>query len=129
MKKLLFVLPLAVLMIALTLTVASAGVDWEDPALCVNGQWLLIDAATPEAVTVSLPEGTQYGDQIAGGCATAGPAVPLVQVINERGGHAMKVQVDGKNATTPNVTASFGASTQTKSNNGKQMLNFKFDLP
>lgn len=129
MKKLLFVLPLAVLMLSLTLTIASAGVDWEDPALCVNGQWLIVDAAQPSAVTVSLPEGTRYGDQTAGGCAIAGPVVPLIQVIKERGGDNMKVQVNGKNATTPNVKASFGNDLQIKSNNGKQTLNFQFGLP
>ena len=128
MKKLMIVLPLAVLMISLSFAIASAGVDWEDPALCVEGQWLLVDAAHPAAVTVSLPEGTRYGDQAAGGCTTPGPAVPIIQVVKERGGHEMKVQVDGKNAT-PTVKASFGNVSQTKSNNGKQTLNFKFALP
>jgi len=130
MKKLMLVLPLTVLMLSFSLTIASAGVDWEDPALCVAGQWLLIDAAQPSAVTVIVPENTRYGDQKAGGCKTPGPSVPLIQNVKVRDdGDTMRVQVDGKNASTPNVKASFGNRTQTKSNNGKQTLNFRFDLP
>ncbi len=129
MKKLWIVLPLIVLMISLTLTIASAGVDWEDPALCVAGQWLLVDAARPSAVTVFIPEDTPYGNQIAGGCATPGPAVPILQVVKERGGHAMKVQIKGMNATTPTLKVSYRDAVQIKANNGKETLNFWFDLP
>jgi hypothetical protein len=130
MKKLLVGLALTFLMIGLTLTTASAGVDWEDPTLCVDGQWLLVDAAKPSAVTVFVPEDVRFGDQKAGGCKTPGPAAPLIKAVKERdGGHAIKIQVDGKNASMPSVTASYNGVTQTKNNNGKQTLNFKFNLP
>jgi hypothetical protein len=130
MKKGLVVLPLAVLLLALTIGVASAGYAYEDPALCVNGQWLLVDAAHPSAVTVFLPENTVYGDQVAGGCATPGPSAPLLTVVKERGeGHSMLVRVEGKNASTPTINVTYGARSVTKDNNGKQVLNFTFALP
>lgn len=129
MKKLLFGLPLAVLMILGSLTVASAGVDWEDPALCVDGQWLLIDAAHSSAVTVFVPEDTRYGDQKAGGCKTPGPAVPLITNVKARGdGHAMRIEVNGKFASTPMVKATYGKSAQIERNNGRQSINFRFNL-
>ena len=131
MKKMLFVLPLAVLLLTLTIGVAAARYDYEDPALCVAGQWLMVDAAAqPGGVTVYVPEGVAYGNQQAGGCATAGPNAPLVQVVKQRGGaHTLRVQVDGKMASTPVVVASYGGQSFTKDNKGKGTLDFKFDLP
>ena len=130
MKKMLFVLPLALLLVTLTMGVAAARYDYEDPALCVAGQWLLVDAATPAGVTVFVPDGTAYGDQTAGGCKTAGPDVPLVQVVKERGGgHTMRIQVDGKQASTPVITVLYGKESQTQNNKGRGTSEFKFDLP
>lgn len=131
MKKMLFVLPLAVLLLTLTIGIAAARYDYEDPALCVAGQWLMVDAAAqPAGVTVFVPENTAYGNQAAGGCSTAGPNLPLVQVVKERGGnHTLRVQVDGKLASTPEVVVSYGDQTSAKDNKGKGTLNFKFDLP
>jgi hypothetical protein len=130
MKKMLVVLPVALLLLTLTIGVASARYAYEDPALCVAGQWLVVDAAHASAVTVSLPEDTPYGDQQAGGCQTAGPDVPLLNVVRERGeGHNMLVKVEGKDATMPTVTVSYGDKAVTKKNNGKGSLNFKFTVP
>jgi hypothetical protein len=130
MKKLLFVLPLAVLLLTLTIGNAAARYDYEDPSLCVAGKWLLVDAASRAGVTVFVPEDTPYGDQKAGGCKTAGPDVPLVRTVKERGGgHTMRVQVDGKLASTPQVIVSYGDKTFTKENKGRGTFEFKFDLP
>ena len=130
MKKMIVVLPVAVLLLTLTIGVASAGYAYEDPALCVAGQWLTVNAANSSAVAVSVPEDTPYGDQDAGGCTTPGPSVPLLNVVRERGeGHDMFVVVAGKHASTPTVTVSYGDATVTKKNNGKGLLNFKFTVP
>ena len=130
MKKMFLVLPLAVLLLTLTIGVAAARYDYEDPALCVAGKWLLVDAASPAGVTVYVPEDTAYGNQKAGGCTTAGPDVPLVRIVKERGGgHTMRVQVDGKLASVPVIVASYGKETQTKDNRGRGTYEFKFDLP
>ncbi len=130
MKKLLVVLPLAVLLVSLTFGVAGARYDYEDPALCVAGQWLIVNAAHPSAVTVFVPEDTPAGDQAAGGCNTTGPDVPLINTVKERGeSHTMRVQVDGKNASTPTVQVAYGDTLSTKANNGKGMLSFRFALP
>ena len=131
MKKGFLVLPLAVLLLTLTIGVAAARYDYEDPVLCVAGQWLMVDAAAqPAGVTVYVPDGTAYGNQAAGGCTTAGPNSPLVQVVNDRGNnHTLRVQVDGKLASTPQVVVSYGSQTSTKGNDGKGTLNFRFDLP
>jgi hypothetical protein len=130
MKKMFLVLPLAVLLLTLSIGVAAARYDYEDPALCVAGKWLLVDAASPAGVTVFVPEDTAYGNQKAGGCKTAGPDVPLVRIVKERGGgHNMRIQVEGKLASTPEVVVSYGKETLTKDNKGKGTLEFKFDLP
>ena len=63
MKKMFFVLPLAVLLLTLTIGVAAARYNYEDPALCVSGKWLLVDAASRAGVTVFVPEDTPYGNQ------------------------------------------------------------------
>jgi len=130
MKKMLVVLPLAVLLVTLTIGVASARYHFADPALCVEGKWLVVDAADPAAVKVFVAEDTPYGDQIAGGCTTPGPDVPLVNIVKERGrGPIMLVQVDGKNASTPTVHVSYGDRSVTRPNNGRGTLNFVFALP
>ncbi len=130
MKKTLFVLPLAVLLLTLTIGVAAASYQYEDPALCVAGKWLIVDAANPAAVRVFVPEDVPYGDQQAGGCATPGPKVALLQIVKERGKHAtMHVQIDGKGAATPSVTVSYGDVVTVKANKGKGVLNFWFAVP
>jgi hypothetical protein len=131
MKKMFLVLPLAVMLLTLTIGVAAARYDYEDPTLCVAGKWLLVDAAAqPAGITVFVPEDTPYGDQKAGGCQTAGPNVPLVQVVKERGGgHTLRVQVDGKLASTPEIVVSYGDKSITKNNKGRGTFEFKFDLP
>ena len=127
MKKLLVVLPLAVLLLALMLSIAGAGMDDEDPKLCVEGKWLVVKDAHPAGVRVTLPEDARYGNAQQGGCTTDGPNVPYIQVVKERGEkHWMRVRVDGKQASQPTVTVSYGAALQTKLNNGKGALNFVF---
>jgi hypothetical protein len=127
MKKMFVVLPLAVLLLTLTIGIAGARYGYEDPALCVAGKWLVVDAAHPAAVTVSVPEDTPYGDQKAGGCKTPLPSVPLISAVKERGeGHTMHVKVEGKGASTPTVSVSYGDTHFTKANNGKGVLNFDF---
>jgi len=125
MKKLLVVLPLVALLFAVALPIVGASMDDEDPKLCVEGKWLLVVAAKPAAVRVTVPENARYGNQQQGGCTTPGPAVPLITVVRERGeGHWMRVWVDGDRASKPTVTASYGAQSQTKRNNGHGNLNF-----
>jgi hypothetical protein len=132
MKKMFIILPLAVLLLTLTVGIAGAAYGYEDPALCVAGKWLVVDAASPSAVTVFVPEDTRYGDQKAGGCKIEGPTnVPLIQVVVKvRGdGHTMRVQIDGKNASTPQVHVTYGDEALTKANKGKGTLDFRFDFP
>lgn len=127
MRKLLVVLPLAILLVALTISWAGAAMDYEDPKLCVEGKWLLVDAAHPAGVQVFVPQGTRYGNQQQGGCAAPGPDAPLITNIVERGGgHVMRVAVEGAQASRPTVSASYGAVTETRHNNGRGMLNFVF---
>lgn len=130
MKKMLVVLPLAVFLLMLTIGITGAAYDYEDPALCVAGKWLLVNAAHPAAVAVFVPEDTPYGDQQAGGCKTPGPNFPQPKVVKERGeGNVMHVVVDGKDASTPTVQVLYGDKTVTKANNGKGTLNFQFAVP
>lgn len=130
MKKMLVILPLAMLLLTLTIGIAGAGYSYADPALCVAGKWLVVNAASPAAVMVSVPEDTPYGNQKAGGCKTPLPNVPLINIVRERGeGHNMHVMVDGKGASTPTVNVSYGDTLFTKANNGKGMLNFDFKVP
>ncbi len=130
MKKIVFATLLVVMLLALTLSVTGA-MDMEDPALCVSGEWLLVDAASSSAVQVVLPQGTAYG--AGAGCALPPPnSVPVLSsnVVVERGsGHKIQVTVDGANASKPSITARYGAVSATKSNNGKQQVVFGFDLP
>jgi hypothetical protein len=126
-KKLLVVLPLAVLLVALTISWVGAGMDYEDPKLCVEGKWLLVNAAHPAGVKVFVPEGTRYGDQQQGGCSTPGPDVPMItNVVPRGGGHVMRVQVDGAQASRPLVKAKYGVVTEARFNNGRSTLNFVF---
>ena len=127
MKKLTVVLPLALLLVALTVGIAAAGFGYEDPALCVAGHWLVVDAAQVSAVHVFLPEDTPYGDQAAGGCTTPGPNVPILQIVREKGRHGqMLIMVDGKFASTPTVTASYNGATKVDRNRGRGVLVFNF---
>jgi len=127
MKKLLVVLPLAVLLVALALTIVGAAMDDEDPKLCVDGRWLLVNAAHVSGMRVTVPEDARFGNQQQGGCTTPGSNVPLITAIRERGEcHWMRVWVDGDQATRPTVTVSYGAASQTKRNNGHGNLNFVF---
>jgi hypothetical protein len=128
MKKFLFIAPVFVLLLALSFGAVSAAVDYEDPKLCVDGQWLLVDAALPSSTAVTLPEGVRYGDQKAGGCKTSGPNVPLIKNVDQRGhGENMMIKVQGANATNP-VVVTYDGEKQTKKNNGKATLSFVFKL-
>ena len=133
MKKNVFVLLNVAVLLALTLTsVAAACPGGDDPTICVNGQWLTIDAASQNGISVRVPADARYGNQQQGGCQAPQPSgIPLLssKVVKETGGgHQVKVQLDGKLASEPKVTVSYGSVSQTKSNNGKQTLNFNFDL-
>ena len=110
-------------------TPSWASVDFEDPALCINGEWLVVNAATAQATHVFVPKGARYGDQREGGCQTPPPA-PLFpkSVVSERGdGNMLHVMIDGRGASKPSVTVSYGAETQTKQNHGEPM-HFEFKL-
>lgn len=127
MKKMLFVLPLAVLLFVTAFTLASAGADFEDPKLCVEGEWLLVDAAAPQSIAVVLPQNVHFGNQAEGGCKTPGPNVPLIKNVTTHGQRGqMLVKVEGALATNP-IIASYDGKTQTKKNEGKQVT-FTFKL-
>lgn len=129
MKKMFFALTLVVMLLSLTFAVAGAELEWDDPKLCVNGEWLLVIAAKPSAVKVYLPEDARYGDQSQGGCTTPGPDVPMITNVATRGERSvMLVMVDGKFATTPTVTSSYGQISEVRRNNGKQTLTYLFRL-
>ena len=127
MKKLLVVLPLAVLLVALALTVVGAAMDEDDPKLCVEGKWLLVNAAHVSGVRVTVPEDARFGNQKQGGCTTPGPNVALITAVRERGeGRWMRVWIDGDQASKPTVTVTYGAASQTRRNSGHDNLNFVF---
>jgi len=127
MKKLLVVLPLVLALVVLTLPIVGAGMDDDDPMLCVDGKWLLVVAANPAAVQVTVPEDAQFGNQQQGGCTTPGPNAPLITAVRERGEHHwMRVTVDGKHASQPTVTVTYGAASRVKANDGRGALNFVF---
>ena len=74
-----------------------------------------------------MPEDARYGDQQAGGCKTPMLGAPLIQAVKEREEHhIMRVWVDGSQATTPTVTASYGDAVRVKHNSGRGDLNFLF---
>jgi hypothetical protein len=127
MKKLIVILPLALVLLSLTIGIAGAGYGYADPALCVAGKWLVVNAAKDSAVTVFVPEDSKYGNQIQGGCTTPGPNVPIIQTVKEKGEHRlMVVQIDGKNASTPSVSVTYGNRPKVQNNNGRGKLNFLF---
>jgi hypothetical protein len=107
---------------------AFADLEWADPALCVNGKWLLIDAAATSAIQVRVPQDAAYGDQAAGHCRTAAPAplLPLSSVKAKGHGDTMTVVVDGSDAS-PVVTVSYGMRSETRRNHGREMR-FEFQL-
>ncbi len=128
MKKMFFAIPLVIVLLSLTIAWVGAGMDLDDPKLCVEGKWLLVDAALPSGVRVTVPEEAVYGNQRQGRCKTPGPDVPLITAVKERGEHhRMVVFVDGKQATTPTVTVSYGQETQVKKNT-KGMMVFTFTV-
>ncbi|MBI5029843.1 MAG: hypothetical protein HZB51_04900 [Chloroflexi bacterium] len=123
MKKMLFVSALAVALLMFAIPIVSAGMDFDDPALCVNGTWLLVDAAQPSAIKVVVPDDAKYGDQKAGKCKTPSPAPHLITNVKEGPvDHLMTVWVDGSKASTPTITASYGKEVQTRKNNGKLVV-------
>ncbi len=124
MKKLIVLFTLALLLT--TFGSALAYIEFDDPALCVDGQWLLVNAADQSAVHVFLPQGTPYGDE--GGCTTEPPAPVFIKdVVVETGRlHTMFVTVDGKKASET-VTVSYEGKSRTLKNHGWMML-FPFSL-
>ena len=119
----LFVSALAVALLMFAIPIVSAGMDFDDPALCVNGTWLLVDAAAPSAIQVRVPDDARYGDQRAGRCRTQQPAPHLITNVKEGNAeHLMMVWVDGSKASTPNITVTYGNDVQTKKNNGKVVV-------
>jgi hypothetical protein len=125
MKKLALLSALVGLLISYGAVFAE--LEWADPALCVNGKWLLIDSANASAIDVLVPKGAAYGDQVAGRCHTPAPA-PLLPLdrVRAKGGHddGVRVRIDGRNAS-PMVTVKYGDASHTESNHG-QMMWFNF---
>jgi hypothetical protein len=127
MKKLTILLIIVLMVISANTALAS--LDWMDPALCVAGQWLVVNAADESAVEIRLPEGTPFGS--AGNCTEPAPAPPFVtNVVTEKGGgNQVTVTItDPSQASTPSVTVTYGSATQTRDNSGKGQIKFKFSL-
>ncbi len=124
MKKLALLMAVAFALCAIA--PAFAQLEWEDPVLCVNGKWLLIDSANPLAVEVIVPKGAAYGDRAAGGCAIHAPAplLPLSQVKERGHDEGVRVRIDGRGAS-PVVTVSYGDESHTERNHGG-VLRFRF---
>lgn len=123
MKKLIVVFALVAALTTLSLSFATAAMDFEDPALCVNGKWLLVDAAHPSAVKVLVPDDAHYGDQKAGGCKTPAPVNQFITNVKETNAeHLMRVWVDGSQASTPTITVSYGNVVETKKNTGRWIM-------
>jgi len=56
-----------------------------------------------------------------------GPNAAYIEAVKERGEHHwMSVWIDGKQASQPTVTVTYGAASQVKANNGRGTLNFVF---
>jgi hypothetical protein len=126
-KKLLFSSLLALLLVATSLSLAFAQEDMADPALCVAGQWLTVNAATEQAIVVAVPPGTAYGDK--GHCAPPAPAQTMISHVTVLPiGSNMVVTVAGKQASKPTVVASYNGKTFTEKNNGGPII-FRFNLP
>ncbi len=128
MKRLIMVAMLFVLLFTFSLTIVSAGADWDDPVLCVAGKWLVVNAAKESAVHIIVPDDTAYGD--AGHCRTPAPGPVFVKdVVREAGhGRTMTVTVNGSQASKPKLTVSYGNVSYTKQNNGRSVFKFTFDL-
>jgi hypothetical protein len=128
MKKLLVVLPLVLALVVLTLPIVGAGMDDDDPVLCVDGNWLQVVAANPAAVQVTVPEDVPFGNQHEGGCMTpAPPKARLITAVREGSEHHwMLVWINGKHASQPTVTVTYGAASRVKANDGRNALNFVF---
>jgi hypothetical protein len=123
MKKMVFVLVLAVALMMIAIPMVSATGDYDDPVLCVNGTWLVVDAAAPAGIQVSVPDDARYGNQRAGGCKTPAPAALAITKVKEgEADHVMFVTVDGSQASTPTLTVSYGNQVRTKHNTGNKML-------
>lgn len=124
MKKL--VLISAVFLFLLVLTLGNAlAMDMEDPVLCVDGQWLTVDAVSDQtAVTVILPAGTTYPD---GTCGSTQADIIENVAVRQGKSPVMRVEVNGEDATSV-VTASYGGKTFQQANNGKRVLVFQFNL-
>ena len=128
MKK--FSIFFAAFLLMASVGMAQAALEWEDPAFCVAGQWLVVNAAHPSAVTIAVPEGTAYGDQMAGGCNTSAPvpAVFPLTVVTERGHSGkMTVFVDSAGASS-SLFVSYGGKTVVDSKaHGVMMFKFEID--
>ncbi len=126
MKRIVLASLFVVLLFSLSFVFVSAGEIWDDPVLCVAGQWLTVDAGAQPAVTVYLPEGTPYGDH--GGCTLPPPDNTFVTDVHTRnGGPVMAIKVDGESASQPHVVVTYGDDVQVKNNN-HQPLTFTFNL-
>ena len=130
MKQVVVTAVLVALLLSVTFTVTSAGLGMEDPALCVAGNWLVVDSAAQSAIKVIVPEGTVYGDDTKCGDPPSG-------VTSEYSGHVVKtkagtnqmtVEINAKHASD-SVTVSYWGQTDTKTNLGKGRLYFTFNLP
>jgi hypothetical protein len=123
MKKTLFVMVLVVALMTLVIPVVSASWDYDDPALCVNGQWLLVDAAAPSGIQVVVPDDAVYGNKEAGHCAQPAPVTGVITKVKEGDAdHLMTVWVAGSVASKPTITVSYGNTVRTKPNTGRLMM-------
>ncbi len=132
MKKGLFAISLVALLLSLTLGSAMAGFGMEDPALCVAGQWLIVNAANEGGVRISIPDGVPYGFSNDSGCGDLPDGLNAFtgDVLKTRsGGKIALVHISGKQASTPSVSVDYGNFHAEKSNNGKQNLIFQVPLP
>jgi hypothetical protein len=125
MKK--FTLLFVVALMVLANGRAFADLEWADPSLCVAGKWLVINAANAPGIVVTVPQGVAYGDQAAGGCATAAPA-PLLPLssVTVHGANNLKVMIDGKQAS-PVVNVSYGDKAMSRENDGGK-LKYQFHI-
>lgn len=108
---------------------ALAAYDFDDPVLCVAGEWMMVDAAARSAVYVAVPEGTRYGNQRQGGCDDPAPAklLPRSHVVERGNGNTMVVSVDGAQAS-PVITVSYGDSVnRVKNQGGRYTFRFRLD--
>ncbi len=132
MKRIVFASLLAVLVLALGVNILFAGESWEDPALCVNSHWLIINAAAGSGVQVTLPQGTSYELGIKTSCGKLPSGVTSTYdagVVVVRGNSdQITVKVDGAYAS-PEVIISYGGASVRLENNGTQTLVFQFGLP